>query len=286
MILVIGATGTTGRHVALQLAAAGAKVRAMTRAPARATDLAAAGVEVVEGDLDRPASVEAALSGVERIYLATSSSDRMADVQFAAIRAAQRAGVKHMVKLSMLGAGARSNVLLCRLNHQAEVALKQSRMAWTILRPNFYMQNFLQYASSIAEDCLVQAPAGQGRASQVDARDIAAVAVAALTKPAHEGKTYVVTGPEALSYEDSVRLIAAAAGRDVRYEDIPPETALRQLLAAGVPEWFAKDMVALTVIYATGGAAAVTDVVPALTGRPARTFAQFAKDYARAFGAP
>jgi uncharacterized protein YbjT (DUF2867 family) len=119
----------------------------------------------------------------------------------------------------------------------------------------------------------------------VDVRDVADVAVATLTKPGHEGQTYVVTGPEALSYQESVRQIAAATGRVVRYEDIPPETAFKQLMAAGVPEWFARDMVALTVIYARNRAAAVTDVVPALTGRPARTFAQFARDYADAFGA-
>jgi uncharacterized protein YbjT (DUF2867 family) len=234
MVLVIGATGKTGRDVALQLAGAGARVCALVRTPEKAADLSAAGLEVVQGDLDAAPSLDAALRGVERVYIATSSDQRMAEVQIAAIRAAERAGVKHMVKLSAVGAGPDSPALLSRLNDQAEQALRESTIGWTILQANFFMQNFLQYGPSIVRDGVVRAPVGEGRAGQVDSQDVAAVAAAALTEPGHEGRTYVVTGPEALSYQDCVRHISAATGREVRYVDITPEAALKGLTAAGV----------------------------------------------------
>ena len=284
MILVIGATGNTGRETALGARAAGAAVRALVRNPAKATDLAAAGVEIAQGDLDDAGSLAAAMRGVDKVYLVTPADQRLAEVQVAAISAAKAAGVAHVVKSSVLGAAAEAPVLLARMHHRAEEALKASGLGWTVLQPNSFMQNFLGFAATIAAQGAIYAPAGQGRVSHVDVRDIAAVAVAALTTPGHERQTYVVTGPEALSYDETARLIGKAIGKDVTFVDVPPDAARQSMLSGGMPEWLADDLVALlSVVYARGYAAGVSTIVPELTGRPARTFSQFAAEHAARF---
>lgn len=284
MILVIGATGNTGRETALSARAAGAAVRALVRNPAKATDLAAAGIEIAKGDLDDAGSLAAAMGGVDKVFLVTTADQRLAEVQTAAISAARAAGVEHFVKLSVLGAAADAPVQLARWHYRAEEALKASGLSWTVLQPNSFMQNFLGFAPTIVTDGAIYAPVGQGRVSHVDVRDIAAAAVAALTTPGHEGQTYAVTGPEALSYDEAARVIGKAIGKDVRFVDVPPDAARQSMLSSGVPGWLVDDLVVLmNGVYAKGYAAGVSDAVPKLTGRPARSFAQFATEYASVF---
>jgi len=284
MILVIGATGTTGGEVARSLAAHGAKVRALVRNPAKAGHLMDAGVETVTGDLDHPESLASALRGVERVFLATSPDPRTAEIQIAAIRAARAAGVQHVVKISVVGAAKDSPVLLGRLHWETEEALKASGLAWTILQPNFFMQNMLASAQAIAATGVLHAPAADGLASQIDARDVAAAAVGALTRPGHQGRTFVLTGPEALSYASACEEIGRAIGRPVTYVPIPGDVAKQHMLAGGMPEWLADDLVVLlSVVYGQSLAAQITDAVQALAGHPPRRFEQFARDHADVF---
>ena len=140
---MIGATGNTGRVTAVGARASAAPVRAFVRNPSKATDLAAAGVEVVTGDLDDAANLAAAMHGVEKMCIVTSPDLRLAEVQIAAITVAKAAGVRHIVKPSVLGATADAPVLTARLHHQAEEALAASGIDWTVLQPNSYMQNFI-----------------------------------------------------------------------------------------------------------------------------------------------
>jgi len=284
MILVIGATGNTGRLIALGARAAGAPVRALVRNPSKTTDLAAAGVEVVTGDLDDAANLAAAMHGVEKMYIVTSPDLRLAEVQIAAITAAKAAGVRHIVKSSVLGAMADAPVLTARLHHQAEEALKASGIDWTVLQPNSFMQNFIGFAQTIVTQGAIYAPIGHGRVSHVDIRDIADAAVVTLTTPGHEGKRYVITGPDALSYDDAARLIGEATGKGVTFVDVPPDSARQSMLASGMPAWFVDDLVTLmSVVYAQGYGSTVTDDLVRVTGRPARTFAAFAAESATLF---
>jgi uncharacterized protein YbjT (DUF2867 family) len=284
MILVIGATGNTGRETALGVRATGADVRALVRNPAKAADLAAKGIDVVKGDLGDPASLATAMRGIDKIFLVTSPDTRMDAVQTAAIDAAKAAGVKHIVKLSVLGAAAEAPVLLARLHHRIEGALKSSGLAWTVLQANAFMQNFFGFAPTIISQGAIYAPAGEGRVSHVDVRDIAATAVATLTTSGHEGKTYAVTGPEAISYAEAARAISEAIGKEVKYVDVPPDAARQSLVGMGVPQWFADDLVTLMHgVFAKGYGAGVSDAVAKVTGRPPRAFKQFARDYAPVF---
>lgn len=284
MILLTGATGTTGIEVVRELAHLGAKdVRAMVRNPARAATIVDVGFEVVEGDFDRPETLAVALEGAERALLLSAPDPRQVEQQGRFIEAARRAGVRHVVKVSAVGADANAAGGFGKWHGQTEDELKASGLAWTMLQPNFFMQNVLGQARSITAEGRVYQAAGEGRASFVDARDVAAVAAKALTEDGHEGKSYVVTGPEALSLHEVAEKISQAVGRKVTYVPVRPEEFRRGALSQGVPEWLVDALEILDELLASGRAAAVTDVVREVTGREPFTFDQFAQDYAQAF---
>lgn len=283
MILVTGATGTTGSEVVRQLAAARVPVRAFVRNAAAAAPLQLAGVEIVEGDLDRPESLEPALAGVRALFLLTPGDPRQVERQGRAVEAAQRAGVGHVVKLSALGAHVDASVSLLRWHGQTEREIEESGLAWTHLRPHYFMQNMLGFAGTIATEGRFYAPMRDGKIGIVDTRDIAAVAVGALTAPAHQGKAYDITGPEALGFEELAAHIATATGRAATYVDVPPREAEKAMIAAGMPEWLADTMVGLYGIFGAGHASKITSVVQDVSGRPARTFAQFAREHVQVF---
>ena len=284
MILITGATGTTGRDVVKELEGAGADpVRVLVRDAARAGFAREAGFEAAEGDFERPETLGPALEGVERALLLTPPSPRTYELQRDFIEAAKSAGVRHVVKLSAIDADPSGPEGFMKWHGQAEEALKSSGLAWTMLQPNFFMQNMLGLASQIASMNAIYYPAGDGRASVIDARDIAAVAAKALTEEGHEGKTYVLTGPEALSYHDVAEKLSAVLGRQIAYHPLTPEQFIEGARAQGLPEWLLGPLGRLNRLYASSGAAAVTGDVQRVTGRPARTFDEFARDYAAAF---
>lgn len=283
MILVTGATGKVGSEVARQLHARGVPVRALVRSPEKARELLPEGVELARGDLGDPASLDEAMRGVERLFLLSAPDPRQVEWERNAVEAARRAGVRHVVKLSVVGASEDSPVQLARWHRESEKEIAASGLAWTFVQPTFFAQNFLNFAESVRGEGVIHA-AIHGRASYVDVRDIAAVAVAALTEPGHEGKTYVVTGPEALSYEDAAERISAAVGKPVRYVEVPAEAVRGGMVAAGMPEWYADDLAALSEVINQGWAEGVSDAVATVAGREPIRFERFARDHAAAFG--
>jgi uncharacterized protein YbjT (DUF2867 family) len=218
MILVTGATGTNGSELTKLLASWGVPVRAMARSPGKAEELAALpGVEVVAGDFDDPASVERALQGVERAFLLTDSTERAEERQLGFVDAARRAGLKHVVKLSQFAADERSPVRFLRYHAAVERAIRESGIAWTFLRPNLYMQGLLAFRAQIASKGEFFAAAGDAKVSVVDVRDNAAAAAAALTGAGHEGRTYDLTGPEALTHAEMAAALSDALGSLLPY---------------------------------------------------------------------
>jgi uncharacterized protein YbjT (DUF2867 family) len=284
MILITGATGTTGREVVEELRRLGAKgVRALVRDPARADFIREAGFETVAGDFDRPETLDAALKGVERALLLTPPSMQTFEYQRAFVEAAARAGVRHVVKLSAFGADAGAPEGFGKWHGQAEDLLKASGLAWTMLRPNFFMQNLLGQAKQIASDGIIAQAVGDGRASFIDTRDIAAVAARTLTEEGHAGQTYVLTGPEALSYTEVAAKLSEATGREIKYVPVPPEQFRDTALAAGLPEWLVSGLERLNELFVSGEAAEVTDAVRRVGRKEPTTFDQFARDHAEAF---
>jgi uncharacterized protein YbjT (DUF2867 family) len=285
MILVTGATGKTGRALVQQLAKMGMPVRAMVRDRAKAADIAAAGAEIAVADLSRVETLVPALVGIDRAYLMTAADPQQVMLHSNFIGAAKQAGVRYVVRHSVRGADPHSPVKLCRWHAASQKELEESGIAWTHLQPIYSMQNFLTFALTIQSQGEFYAPMKDGALSMVDARDVAAVAAAALIDNApHQGKTYVVTGPEALTFADAAGQLSAALGKPVRYLDIARENSRKALLQRGMPEWYVEDLLGFYEFYSTGAGAAVSDVVARITGRPARSFRQFAEDYGSAFG--
>jgi uncharacterized protein YbjT (DUF2867 family) len=274
VILVTGATGTVGSEVVRRLLAAGVRPRAFVRDPDKARRRLGGQVDHVVGDLDRPETIEAALAGVERVFLLTTQSSRQPDWERGVIEAAARAGVAHAVKLSVFRADEASPLRIARQHGQVERALERSGLASTIVRPVFFMQNLL----AMVRDGAIYTAAGDGRVAMVDARDVAAVTVAALTGAGHEGKTYTLTGPEALRFDDVASRLSKQSGRQIRHVRVSQEQVCAALQAAGVAAWFAGDMAKLHGMLAAGYEDVVTNDVRAVTGSPPHTLDQFLRD--------
>jgi uncharacterized protein YbjT (DUF2867 family) len=285
MILITGGTGTSGREIVEAVAKTGQPFRVTARDVARAEPLRKLGAEVVRGDFNDPPSLERAMAGVNRLFLNSGPTEDLPQLQGNVIAAARRAGVRHVVKLSVFGADLpqASTVRFMRQHVEVERALRDSGLAWTMLRPTFFMQNLLGSAATIRQAGAIFMPAADGRAPYIDTRDIADAAAVALTQPGHEGRAYELTGPEDLSFYDMAREIGAAIGRDVKYVPVSDEQARQSLLAAGIPAWNVEGMLELMRATRDGWMAGATGEVRRLTGHPARTFAAFAREHAAAF---
>jgi uncharacterized protein YbjT (DUF2867 family) len=282
MLLVTGATGTTGMEVLRALKDQGVQARALVRDEAKAHHLRDLGFTPVTGDLGDPRTLGPALEHVERAYLVAPASPMQSELEQAFLETAKEAGVKHVVKLSVIGASEEAPGRFARSHGRVERALKDSGMAWTLLRATGFMQNTLGWGERV-QDGTFYTPVPDAAFSIVDARDIAAVAAAALTSDGHEGKAYGLSGPEAVSYRDQARRVFAAAGREVAVEEVAVDAVKRELVRAGVPPWNAEGLCELFELYASGGAAMVTSGVQDALGRPPRDLDAFAKDHVEAF---
>jgi len=282
MILVTGATGTNGKEVVKLLSKGGAQVKAMVRKKADADSIRLPGVEVVEGDFAAPESLKGALQGVDRAFLLTPYVPDQVSLQTEFVKAAKAAGVKHLVKFSVWGADTKSTASIMRQHGEIEKFIESAGLPYTFLRPNSFMQNFFSSAATIAQGALY-APAGDSRVSVVDARDNAAVAARALTESGHEGKTYEITGPEALTHAQAAAKLGAVIGKTVNYVSVAPEQFKATLLQYGVPEWMADGLNELYAYYVADKASRVTDTVERVAGKSPITFDQFAKDHASVF---
>jgi len=283
MILIVGATGLIGSTTLRQLTARGVPVRTLVRSAEKASALTSPGVEKVIGDLEQPASLDAALDGVTRALLISPLHPRQVEWQGNCVEAARRAGAVHIVKLSGLGTALDSPLRSGRWHAQTERHIADAGLPWTHLHPPFFMQNLLRSAAVIAAQGVLVASMQAGKIAMVDARDVAAIAVAALTSDGHVGQTYTITGPEALSFQEVAQKLATATGRPVTYQDVPLAAVQQAMVAAGLPAWLVEVRLEFATALRDGYAAAVMDTVQAVTGQSARTFDAFAREHAALF---
>jgi len=283
MILITGATGKVGVELTRKLFDRGLPVRAFVRDRSRAKAISLPGIELVEGDFARPDTFARALDGVDQLFLLMPSSADVEQRQRNFVDAAKRARVKHVVKLSQFGANAAAAGRFQRYHAGVEHHILKSRIPYTFLRPNLFMQALLDFRSSIASQGTFYAPAGSARVSVIDVRDVASAAAAALTNSEHENKTYELTGPEALTHAEMASELSEAFGRTVSYVDVPPEFMLQTLLDLRMPQWQAAGVLEDYDRYRRGEAAIVTSAVRDITQHQSTRFSQFAADYARQF---
>jgi uncharacterized protein YbjT (DUF2867 family) len=283
MIVVTGATGNAGSEVVRALTARGGRVRAFVRDPGKARHQLGENVELAVGDFADPSSVRAALEGADALLLSCADDPRRVGWEMAAIDAAVAAGVRRVVKLSGAMAEPGSPVAFWDWHGQVEQHLRSSGTGWVILRSGWYMSNLLAAASGVAAEGRLYAPAGEARIAMIDPRDVGAAAAAVLSSPGHEGQTYLLTGPRAITYTEVAAALSAATASRVEYVDIPGDAARQAMINDGMPGFVAEQIVTMFGSLRQGVAAQVSPAVEMLTGRAPRDFASFAVDHASRF---
>jgi uncharacterized protein YbjT (DUF2867 family) len=282
MILITGASGSVGKAVLAEVTRSGEKHRAMYRSKEEAAK-APAGAETVIADFSDKASLAPALHGVESVYLVCSPIPDLMKLEGNAIEASEAAGVRRIVLNSALGAGDYGKSFPS-WHRKVEDKLKATKMAYCILRPNSFMQNVLTYfAPSIRAQGAFYGAMGNARTSYLDVRDIAVVAAKALRGGGHDGKTYELNGPEALTYAEVAEKISKHAGITARYVDIPVAAQRKAMLDQGMPEWQVTALLELQEYYTGGQGGTLDGLLEKLLGRPAITMDQFLAEYAKEF---
>jgi len=256
----------------------------MVRSLERAAEIRLPEVEIVQGDLSSPGSLDAPLQGVDRALLLTPSEITDWDMCANFLAAAKRSELRHVVRLSALGADRWNACRLLRSHRQCERDIEASGLAYTHLRPNMFYQNMFWYADTIRKEGMIRLPLGDAKIGHVDVRDIAAVAVMVLTQPGrHEGMAYEITGPELMTYHDVADELSKLLGKKVNYVAISPEAFKQNLMRTGRSELMVNRLNELFADFRVGGGEVLTTTVQDLIGRPPISFACFIKDHETVF---
>lgn len=277
-ILVTGASGAIGSALVPELLARNATVATMSRNP----DWTQPDARQVIADLGNETSLRAALEGIDVVFLNSPSADDAATLQIRFANLAKQAGVTKLVLLSQYGAREVSPVRFLRWHARVEDTVAKLGFDLTILRPNLFMQSLLAFAPTIANGVLA-APIGSAAVSAIDVRDIATSAATVLTGTGHDGRTYTLTGPRAVTHAEIAHALAEATGRDIAFHEITPDQ-FAGALQGYIPAWQLDGLVEDYAHYARGEASDVHTSVTDLTGHAPRDVADFAHDYAAAFG--
>lgn len=285
MIFVTGGEGYVGPEIARRLVEAGQRVRLLVPGPAQAELVEGPGREVIVGDRRKPSTFASALEGAEAAVLITRNALDLPEQEAEFARAAKAAGVSRLVKLSAFGADLNAEKGAQQSHAEAEEVVSRAGVAWTFLRPEFFMQNLLWFADEIRTKSTFSLPLKDGRLGMIDFRDVAAVAAKCATDAAHEGRIYELSGPELLSMNDVADKLARAVGASIRYNDVSPDEFERLLVAMGRPAWRAHEIAVSYDGMSHGASAVLTEDVMRVLGRAATPFDQVARDYAHFFRA-
>jgi uncharacterized protein YbjT (DUF2867 family) len=287
-ILVTGATGNIGSEVIKQLSSAtpAVKIKTGVHSAQNVKKLRDGDrVEVVPIDYNKPETLREALNHVDKLFLLTPDVPNAAELASNLVIEAKKARIKQIVKQSVMGAALEADVGTMRLHRQVEKFIEQSGIPFTFLRPNEFMQNFINFHSpSIKGNNAFYVPLEDARVSLVDVRDIAAVAVKSLIdEDKHKNKTYLITGPEALSYHQVAEILSNTTGRKINYVNISDGEARAAMKEIGMSDWLINTVSELSEYFRKGKASEISPAVEDVTGNKPISFSQFAKDYAEAF---
>jgi uncharacterized protein YbjT (DUF2867 family) len=272
MILVTGATGTIGSELVRQLVARGIPVRGMSRRELPG---------FVQGDFDDPDSLRKAIVGVDAVFLLSAPGPRVPEHDRATVAAAMDGGVRKLVKLSAIGST--DEGMPGNWHAAGERAVRDSGLAWAILRPTGFASNVLRWLPAIRSGQPISSQTGHGEHAFVDPRDVAAVAAAALVSDDHDGQTYTLTGPELLSVPEQVTIMSDVLGQALHVVDVPLEVYAEQLRAAGLDDAVVSVALRGAALVRDGGERTVTDDVERVLGRPARSFRAWVESNRAAF---
>jgi uncharacterized protein YbjT (DUF2867 family) len=287
-ILVTGASGNIGSEVVKQLLsdAPYVSIKAALHSRQNVKKVKERDrVKVIPIEYNEPDTLRQALNDVDKLFLLTPDLPNAADLASNAVTEAKEAGIRHIVKQSVMGADLEADVGTMRLHRQVEKFIEQSGISFTFLRPNEFMQNFINFHSpSIKGNNAFYIPLEDAKVSLVDVRDIAAVAVKSLLdEDKHKNKTYLITGPEALSYHQVAEMLSNATGKKISYVNISEEEAKVAMKEIGMSDWLINTVSELSDYFRKGKASEISSAVEEVTERKPISFYQFANDYAEAF---
>ena len=300
-ILVTGATGTVGSEVVKRLTSSssplssGSRVRAAVHSKDKADKLRSENktIEIVNMDYNKPETIVDALNEMDKLFLLTLPTPNMSEFALSLIKEAKKNDVKHIVKLSVLDADAEPGIMIGRVHREEEKIIEESGIPYTFLRAGAFMQNFINYfGETIRTQNAIYHPAGDGKVSFVDVRDIAAVATEILLaknneikskQQQHEYKKYGITGNEALSYSQAAEILSNVLGRRIAYVNITEEDARKAMKKMGMEVWLVDALLELYSLIRSGDASQTTTVVEQITGRKPISLEQFVRDYANFF---
>jgi uncharacterized protein YbjT (DUF2867 family) len=274
MILLTGATGTTGQETVRQLLDKKVPFRVMSRDIARAKSVLGPDLDYVQGDFAAPDTLAAAFDGIKRLSLLCAFSEKMVAHELNAVAAAKRAGISHIVKMSAIGSAPDAPTMIRRWHGEIEQRIE---------REGFVFTNLRRFAPFIKKDGVFYAALGDSRVALVDVVDVAAVTVAALTEDGHEEQTYEITGPRAYSYEDCAEILSRVLSKSVRFESVSMSASHKALVDAGLAKALADALIEIDQMFIDGFGAPVTDVVDRVVGRPPRSFEAFVRDNVASF---
>ena len=283
MILFTGLTGAVGTEIIKLLPEYGIRARGLVRNPDKAEAVRQAGVEVIPGSLEDEDAVSAALQGCDRAFLLMANSRQQLELEKSFVDTAVETGVGHIVKMSANGADSHSTALLKRYHGDSEQYIRESGLSYTLVRPNFFMQNMLHVAGSIVEQDKFFMPMRAGQVGIIDVRDVAHFILAVLTSSGHNGKTYEITGPELLSFHDIASQLSEVMGRGISYIDQPAAEFKSSLLQWVPDDWYVDTVSELFELIAQGSGAILNDEYTRVTGREPTTLRRFFHDYSSFF---
>ena len=283
MILVTGITGRVGGEAARSLLERGKAVRGLLRGEARAAGLAATGLEVVVGDYDQPEALARALDGVHTALMVSPNTEDQLDRERRFIDAAAAAGVSRVVKLSSSEVSPDITAPFPRAHYLSEQHLRASGVDWTMLRPDYFLQNFLMAAPGIAMGGVFHLPFGNTTVAPVDSRDVGEAAAAVLAGSGHASQAYFLSGPELMGFADIARRMGEVLGREIRYVDQDPGEFRTFMAGVLDNDWHVDALAQLFEMIKTHPVTETHPDLEQLLGRPPRTVEDFVEDHRAVF---
>ncbi len=283
-VLITGATGKVGSALLDNLANDDIELRALAHDESEAKSLEGRGAEAVLGDFLEPETLRPALEGVGTVFLLTPIHPQQVHQATTMIEAARGSGNgPRIVRLSVHQASHQAPTRISRQHAEIEDTLATSGLPYTLLRPQSFMQNTLMAAPTVASEDRIYQPMKEGRLGMIDARDIGEAAAKVITEEGHEGKTYTLTGPAAISFHDIAGALSEVLGKEVTYIPVPLEKAKEAMLSRGIPEWMADALNEYAKAHSEGYSDWTTDDFERLTGHSATSYKEFASDFERVF---
>ena len=275
MILITGATGKTGSATAKSLGEKGERFRALIRNEEKKEGLESIGGEVVIGSIENTDVVNQSMQGVKTVLVLLPNSESQLALEKQLVDSAKQAGVERIVKMSSIEATPDATSPIPKLHLESEEYIKQSGLAWTMIKPNFYMQNLLASAGTIKDQGKIFLPMGEGKTGMIDTTDVGKVIAKVLSEDGHESMNHEITGPEILSFYEVAEIFSRALGKQVDYVDVPMDAYKETLGQFLTNQWHLDAVIDLFKGIAEGGIEDKTNTFNELTGETPKSLSQF-----------